>query len=58
LQALGLITTRKRSRGMLHTLRGRISLTDQYPDENALKRINEPDEVTTPVGINLEFPGE
>jgi TolB-like protein len=56
LRALGLIITGKKSRGMLHTLRGRISLTDQYPDENALKRINEPDEITTPVQINLEFP--
>jgi TolB-like protein len=49
LQALGLVSSKRRSQNMLRSLRDRTSITDQLTPEDSTKRMRTPKDVTPPL---------
>jgi TolB-like protein len=56
LQSLGLISVRKRSGELLHSLRDNTSLTNQLTPKDEIKHISTPNQVPSNTEINVIFP--
>lgn len=56
LRDLGLIRVQKRSQEMLRTLREKTSVNDQLTQDETTRRVRTPQQVPSPVKINIYFP--